>query len=110
MFPRTQRVHRTTDILRVFRQGERARVGNLTLFFLPDSRPESLVRATVVVDKKLSKKAVVRNKVKRQLREILKKVVTRPGMYVLRGFEGADKLSQREMVSSVQQASQKLRG
>lgn len=109
MFPRTKRVHRTTDILRVFRQGERIRVGSLTLFYLPDTKSEDIAKATVVVDKKLSKKAVVRNRVKRQLRAILQQQSLRPGMYVLRGFEGTEILTSKQLQSAVTQALSRLK-
>jgi ribonuclease P protein component len=60
MVPRALRIHRTTDILRIMRQGDRWRFGTITLYGI---RSGEQVLSTVIIDKKVSKKAVVRNKV-----------------------------------------------
>ncbi len=87
MFPRASRLHTTQEILTVFRRGEKIRRGALTLYYLPHSE----TRVTVIVDTKLSKKAVVRNKLKRQLRTLLKQAELPQGHIIARGYAGLEK-------------------
>jgi ribonuclease P protein component len=95
VFPRALRLRKNTQILSVFRRGERIRRGFLTVYFLPGTQPA----ATVIVDTKLSKKAVVRNKLKRQLRSILQKGELPTGSLVARAYPGLEK----ESFASLQQ-------
>lgn len=69
MFPRECRLCRRRDINILLRRGRQINVPGLTLRFLPtiNARPRSAVVAGVVV----SKKATVRNRLKRQLRHLL---------------------------------------
>jgi ribonuclease P protein component len=105
MFPRSLRVHRTTEILRILRQGTRWRFGFLTLHGIQGG---SAVRATVIIDKKVSKRAVVRNKIKRQLREQLQHAQLPAGAYVLRGYSGCEQSSLSELRQVVQQVLKKV--
>lgn len=99
MFPRANRLHRSQDILAVFRTGERFRRGPVTLFYLPGSE----VRVAVVTDKKVSKHAVVRNLLKRRLRACLQALALPAGSYVLRAYPGAETKSFAELQALVQQ-------
>jgi ribonuclease P protein component len=89
VFPRALRLRKNNQILSVFRRGEKIRRGFLTIYFMP--APQPLV--TVIVDTKLSKKAVVRNKLKRQLRAILQSNQLPKGALVARGYAGLEKES-----------------
>ncbi|MGB2762400.1 MAG: ribonuclease P protein component [Minisyncoccales bacterium] len=71
MFSQKNRLRKKNDFDRVFKQGRGYRHGFLFLKVLDNDL--GFTRFGVVVSKKISNKAVVRNKIKRQLREILKK-------------------------------------
>ncbi len=73
MLPRSQRLRLQRDITTVQRRGRS--IGNRHFFvkFVPSSR--NISRATVVVSLKVAKKAVVRNKIKRQVRAVLHKTL-----------------------------------
>jgi ribonuclease P protein component len=66
MFPRDRRLRRRRDIARLLRQGRSVSLPSLhlRLYRTPLAQP----RATVVVGSKVSKRATVRNRLKRQLR------------------------------------------
>ena len=76
MLARGQRLRRRSDIARVYAQGRTARQGSLSLKYLSRGRDRS--RVVVVVGTKVSKRAVVRNRLRRrllaQLRELLPKL------------------------------------
>jgi ribonuclease P protein component len=64
------RLHYTKDILVVLRRGRMVSNNFLVIKYLANNLLSS--RATVVVSTKISKKAVVRNRIKRRLREVLR--------------------------------------
>jgi len=99
VFPRANRLHTNKDILTVFRKGERIRRGFFTLYFLPQAE----LRATVIVDTKLSKRAVVRNQVKRHIRAILQEAMLPKGYFVARAYPGLEKLSFSELQTLITQ-------
>jgi len=70
MFQSTQRLKRTKEISKVFKLGRSYFLAGLGIKALENT--SSFTRATVFVSKKVSKRAVIRNRVKRQIREILK--------------------------------------
>ncbi|MFA5087009.1 MAG: ribonuclease P protein component [Candidatus Paceibacterota bacterium] len=70
MFPLQNRLKKKNDFERVFKQGNSARGSLLFLKILNNSKNVS--RIGFVVSKKISNKAVVRNKVKRRLRAAAK--------------------------------------
>jgi ribonuclease P protein component len=105
MVPRALRIHRTTDILRIMRQGDRWRFGTITLYGI---RSGEQVLSTVIIDKKVSKKAVVRNKVKRQLRELLQQAEIPCGKYVLRGYSGVETMDWNALSEAMRQISVKV--
>ncbi len=70
MLARVNRLRLPRDIERVYKQGRFGGADNLNVKVLQRSGES---RAVVVVGKKVSKKAVVRNKIRRRLVEILAK-------------------------------------
>ena len=99
MFPRAFRLRSNKEILTTYRKGEKIRRGNLTVFFLPQKD----VKVTVIVDTKLSKRAVVRNLLKRQLRAILEQAGLPHGHLVVRAYPGLEKVQFPELKSTLLQ-------
>jgi ribonuclease P protein component len=64
MLPIPNRLRKSSDITRVYRQGRYGGGGDLSLKARPNHLPES--RAVVVVGKKVDKRAVVRNRLRRR--------------------------------------------
>lgn len=85
MLAREQRLAKRSDILRVYRYGRSTKQGQLALrvFWVKDPAliegRTATVRFAVVVPNKLSKKATVRNKIKRRIREALRKLPIQTG-------------------------------
>ncbi len=72
MFPRPERLKTSRDIITVLRTGSRRSSSRVAVSVLPHRRSQEVPhRIAVIVDKKLSKKAVVRNLVRRRIRAIL---------------------------------------
>ncbi len=69
MFPRERRLRRRRDIERLFKDGRRVSTPALVLRVAPNKLTKP--RVTVVVGTVVNKRAVVRNRLKRQLRHIL---------------------------------------
>ncbi len=67
--PTHRRLRQTADINRVYNRGSRGNGSGLFVRVLRNNSTDS--RAVVVVGKKISKKAVVRNKIRRQLTDQL---------------------------------------
>lgn len=76
MFPRHQRLTRQRDVQRVYRGGASAASRWLFVRMLPNRYPHP--RITVVIGKKVAKKAVERNRLKRLVRESLQHMVDNP--------------------------------
>ena len=80
MLPRPNRLTRTRDFELLFAQGRVAGGAFVTLKFwriVPDFQPRRQLTTTdlkigILVSKKVSKRAVVRNRIKRQVREIVR--------------------------------------
>lgn len=83
MLARRQRLHRHRDITAVVRRG-RTFAGRL-LVLQALSSPGQPTRFVIVVSKQVAKRAVVRNRVKRQLRAVLADLAPaiRPGISLL---------------------------
>lgn len=79
MLPKSNRLRNTADIERVFREGRGIKEGFLFLKLAENNLKVS--RFAFVVGKKVSRKAAIRNKLKRALREAVrgKIVQIRPG-------------------------------
>ncbi len=71
MLSKTNRLKKQKDIERVFKQGKGIREDFLFLKFVKSDLKTS--RVAFVVSLKVSKKAVLRNKIKRRLRELVKR-------------------------------------
>jgi len=71
MIQKSHRFHGYGSLNGVYRRGETVREPNLTLKFLrrPSDKPS---RVAVVVSKKVSKSAVVRNRIRRRIYEIVR--------------------------------------
>ncbi|KKU48691.1 ribonuclease P protein component [Candidatus Uhrbacteria bacterium RIFCSPLOWO2_12_FULL_46_10] len=69
MFPQERRLGRRKDISLVLRRGRQINIPGLTLRFRRTNN--TLPRCTVVVGTVVSKKAVIRNRLKRQMRHLL---------------------------------------
>lgn len=89
----------------MFRRGEVLRVGPIRIHHL--KAQENLV--TVIVDKKVSKLAVERNRVKRRVRAILMKHTLPGGKLIVRGFSGVEKLTFVEMRELLERGLMKLK-
>jgi ribonuclease P protein component len=79
MLAAPNRLRKAYDITRVYRRGKYGGSGRLSVKVLGTGQPES--RATIVVAKKISKRAVVRNRIRRRLAGILREEwqTVRPG-------------------------------
>ena len=71
MLAKEYRFHRQNDVKRVYRSGESARSGPFGLKYLKQSKPGDS-RVAVVVSKKVDKSAVVRNRIRRRIYEIIR--------------------------------------
>lgn len=71
MIARTHRFHGYGSLNGVYRRGQTIREPNLSLKFLA-RRPGQASRVAVVVSKKVNKSAVVRNRIRRRIYEILR--------------------------------------
>ena len=74
MLPKKNRLKKKKDFARVYRQGELIK-GNFLIVKIIDNQLD-YSRFGIVVSKKVSKKATVRNKAKRRLREAIRSVIT----------------------------------
>ena len=70
MFRKENRLQKEKDIERVFKKGKGVREDSLILKFVENGLVEN--RVAVVVSQKVAKKASLRNKIKRRLREAIK--------------------------------------
>ena len=70
MLARTNRLVKTKDIERAFKRGRSFFCQNLGLKVVANELEVN--RFTIVVSTKISKKAVIRNRIKRRLREVLR--------------------------------------
>ena len=73
MLPRKHRLSRDRDIQRVWKRGRGVSIDHIELRCIPSRMRES--KFTVIVPVKISKRSVVRNKIKRQLRAILQDII-----------------------------------
>ncbi len=72
MLAREFRLSKTLDIRRVFQRGSSCASPFFSIKFLRNPSPTSGFRFAVIVPNKISKKAVVRNRIKRRLREMVR--------------------------------------
>ncbi|MFA6428568.1 MAG: ribonuclease P protein component [Candidatus Buchananbacteria bacterium] len=96
MIRRANRLHLSQDIARVLRYGKSSVNSSLTLKVLANQQAQA--RFTIIISTKVSKKAVVRNKIKRWLREVIKQemellksandlvIIVKPGIKELKDY------------------------
>lgn len=106
--PKACRIVRTNEYRAIYRTGRRVRSANFILFHLPSSGRES--RIGLAVGRKVGG-AVVRNKVRRRMREIIRRLrplVRPPSKIALVAHPGVAALDytqmEREMTSLLQRA------
>ncbi len=75
MFPKNQRITKKSDFNLIYKKGRVFYSENLSLRIL--KKNSNINRFAVIVSKKVSNKATKRNKLKRRLRELLKKYENR---------------------------------
>lgn len=71
MLPKEKRLTNTRDFKRVYQKGSFFSVGLFSVNYLPNK--SSFTRIGIVINKKVEPKAVNRNRLKRQLREVARK-------------------------------------
>ncbi len=83
MLSRTNRLSKQKDFEKIFRQGKECRIDGLVVKSL--ARQQSGSRFGLVISTKVSKKAVARNRLRRQIRAILRAHLTdiKPGFDVV---------------------------
>jgi len=81
MLKRIYRITKAEDYRRIYRQG--SKIYNPFFILRCLSNQKSVGRFGVIISKKVAKKAVLRNRLKRQITEIIR--LTRPG--VLSGYD-----------------------
>lgn len=110
MLPITNRLLKKKDFEAVSRQGSFFSVGNIILRVKKNNLAQS--RMGISVGLKFSKKAVARNRVKRQLREIIKKEIesVKKGLDILvivAKKEKTEKISAQELSRMLKEAFKK---
>jgi len=73
MLPKQHRLKKQKDFEKIFEQGRGARQEEIIIRFLPNQKEFS--RFGFIVSKKVSKKAVIRNRIKRLLREAIRYIL-----------------------------------
>lgn len=71
MLSRTHRFHGHNSLNYVYKSGHTARTADISLRYAPNNRRETY-RCAVVVSKKVSKSAVVRNRIRRRVYEAVR--------------------------------------
>ncbi len=100
MFPRSNRLQETKDILTVLRKGQRRTTPVVAATFL--AKTGTVPRVTVIIDKKTAKLATARNKAKRRTRAALREVGLPQGDLVVRIQKGAAAQSFQVMKQAIE--------
>ena len=82
--PKRLRLSDSSEIKRVFKEGRTLNSAFFAIKFLPANLDS--FRLAIIVSSKVSKKAVIRNKIKRKISEIIRPRVLKikPGLYIVR--------------------------
>jgi ribonuclease P protein component len=110
MLPKTNRLKRRKDIERVFKMGERFKENFLSLKVIKNNLESS--RFAFVVSRRISKKATLRNKVKRKLSELVRfkmKKVKKGIDLILIAAPGLEEKDFREMNEVINKLLQKAK-
>lgn len=70
MLPKTYCLKKKKDFERVFKKGKRFKEDFLVIRFVPSNQKKS--RFGIIISLKISKKATIRNKIKRRIRQLLR--------------------------------------
>jgi ribonuclease P protein component len=70
MLPKTNCLKKKKDFERVFKKGKGFKEDFLVIRFVPNNQKKS--RFGIIISKKISKKATIRNKIKRRIRQLLR--------------------------------------
>jgi len=81
MLKKENRLTKKNDFERVYKKGRGLKADSLFLKILENDK--GVTRIGIVVSKKVSKKAVERNKVKRRIREIIRKMDLKSGFDII---------------------------
>jgi ribonuclease P protein component len=102
-YPRSARVRARPEFDAVFARGHRAATPILALHFLPDDRP---ARIGFAVSRKVDTRAVIRNRIKRVLRDHFRRhrVALASGAYVVVARPPAARASGAELIAAFEQA------
>lgn len=102
MLPRTLRIQRDADFSRVYRKGQRFHAGHFVLTVSKNTLTHP--RFACIVSKTISKKAVIRNKVRRLVHEALQKelrtnsnLVSSPVDVLISAKKGSDACTLQEI-------------
>jgi ribonuclease P protein component len=108
---KTNRISKTRELQNVFRFGRAVHAATLVIKFVKNPK-EKQSRTAFVISKKVSKKAVVRNKIRRVMREELRRNLL-PGMpigdYVIMVKPLAAKLENQELRNEISSAARRIR-
>lgn len=107
MLKKANRINKTRDLQKVYRFGKPAHTSALVIKFVSAERTQ----VAFVVSKKVSKKAVERNRIKRALREYVRLNLdqTKPGKYLIMVKSGAASLSGSELRAELKKALTKVK-
>lgn len=106
MFPFSQRIHKTQDILNCLKNGKKIYHQAFNCYYLKGEKEE--IRVVVIVDKKYSKKAVERNLIKRRLRAILQQQILPPGDLMVKVKKEAINFGFKDLESQIIQCLKKI--
>lgn len=107
MLPKKERLKRV-DFSRFFSVGKRIHSASFVLIY----SQHPTLHASVVVSKKVHKSAVVRNKLRRRIYDMVRRYRdegTRSGVYIFVTKNGADKKTFQELHQEVTQALAKIK-
>lgn len=98
------RFHRRSAIAHIHKKGRQTRAGSLALRYV-STKPTQPSRVAVVVSKKVDKRAVVRNRIRRRIYEVFRKnwehIESGQDMVVMVYDRGFEDMSAGELESSV---------
>lgn len=106
MFPQAARLHTTQDIITTLRKGHRSASGPVTCSVL--RKGGTLGRVAVIVDSKVSKRAIVRNLVKRRTRAALRELTLPSGDMVVRLAPPARNLTYQQLREQLNQCLKRV--
>lgn len=107
MLKKANRINKTRDLQKVYRLGKPAHTSALVIKFVPHAQTQ----VAFVVSKKVSKKAVERNRIKRILREYMRLHLeqSKPGKYLVMVKPQAAKLPGNELRAEMRRVLSKVK-